>query len=183
MLDGPCRLLGAQGDDGVDARRSARRPIAGTEHRARQHERSGDDGAADLSAQDRTTSSQRRSPTSSAAPSPTGTPMTTIQPTCFSTIRRTPVGLRTKREPQADLAGAVRDHVREHAVEADAPRAASRRTRASPRRCHEQPIFLHVTTNLRLERAWLHDRQTGIDARDELRHGGQQASGDCAVRT
>ncbi len=115
-----------------------------------------------------------RSPTSSAAPSPTGTPTTTIQPTCFST--HTPYAQSAPRQARAasrSRACAARPCTKAHrrcrcAASNVATLASVAASVTSSR------SVLHVAPNLRIERAWLHDRQTGIDARDELRHGGQQ---------
>ena len=147
--------------------RRAPRPPARAQRRSRR---------ADPSAPRPNNNEPARSPTSSAAASPIGTPTTTIQPTCFSTMRRTACRLRAKREPQADLARAVRDHVRKDAVKADAPPATSRGSRATPRKRHEQPIRparCGAPANRTVRGSMTGN--AGIDARHESRHGGEQA--------
>ena len=129
---------------------------------------------ADPSAPDRTATTRRGCRATSAAPMPTGTPTAAIQPTCFITMRRTRRRLGAEREPQADLARALRDHVRQHAVEPIA--ASSVATAASaPASVTSSQSVCNVRRTCESNVRSIHDGQARIDARDDV--AGRQRAG------
>ena len=91
------------------------------------------------------------------------------------------LGLRAERLPEPELARALLDVVREHAVQADA-REQRRERGESRRQRREQTIDVHVVVDALAHRLDDDERHVGRDVRHHARdHGLQRVRGDVAA--